>query len=209
MLHRTWHTPKNIIDKQTANVILTADFKPQSATWDVYPSRTKPKQKGPIQHLANNAYRIETKKELIGFYHKATGHLVKKTWIPAIEHGPYASWPGLTVKLVQRFLDKQEATIMGHMHTRKSRVQSTKPKIAKLPTGTTTDEEENELLDQEKPPRPSILLDRKERVGAHVVEFSALKWYIATDLCVGDIQQCPVGEWSTYLYFMTMIAMPS
>ena len=50
------------IDKKTGKVILTADFEPQSATWNVYPSRSKPKHQGPVQHLANNAYRIETKK---------------------------------------------------------------------------------------------------------------------------------------------------
>ena len=73
-------TPQaKVIVKNTGNVILTADFKPHSATWDVYPSRTKPKLKGPIQHLANNAYHIETKEELIKFYHKAADHPVKKT----------------------------------------------------------------------------------------------------------------------------------
>jgi len=120
-----------VIDKKTGKVILTANFEPHTATWDVYPSRTRPKQKGPVQQLANNAYRIETKKDLIEFYHKAAGHPVKKTWIAAIERGAYASWQGLTVKLVQQILDKQEATIMGHMHARKSGVQSTKPKIQK------------------------------------------------------------------------------
>ena len=68
-----------VIDKKTGKVILTAEFEPRSATWDAYPSQTRPKQKGPIQHLANNAYQIETEKELIEFYHKAAGHPVKKT----------------------------------------------------------------------------------------------------------------------------------
>ena len=132
-----------VIDKKAGKVILTADFEPHSATWNVFPSRTKPKpQKRPVQNLANNAYRIETKKELIEFYNKAAGHPVKKTWIAAIEQGAYASWPGLTVKLVQRFLDKQEATIMGHMHARKSSVQSTKPKIQKLTTNLAEDTDE-------------------------------------------------------------------
>ena len=63
-------------------------------------------------------------------------------------------------------------------------VQSTKPKIAKLPTGTKkTDEEENELLEQQEPPQPGVLLDKKEQVGAHVVDFTALKGYIATYPC--------------------------
>ena len=125
--------------------------------------------------LANNAYRFETKKELNEFYHKAAGHPVKNIWVPAIERGAYASWPGLTVKLVQRFLDKQEATIMGHIHARKLGVQSTKPKIMKLPTNMekTDEEEKEELLEQQEPPRPNVLLNRNERVGAHVMDFTA------------------------------------
>ena len=81
-------TPQaKVIDKKTGKVILTSEFERRSATSDAYPSSERPKKQEPIQHLANNAYRIETKKELIEyieFYHKTTGHPVKKTWIPAI-----------------------------------------------------------------------------------------------------------------------------
>jgi len=127
-------TPQaKIIDKKTGKVILTSDFEAHSATWDVYPSQTKPKQqKGPIKHIANNAYRIETKKELIEFYHKAAGHPVKKTWIAAIERGAYASWPGLTAKLVQRFLEKQRSNHNGLYACKKVRCpkyQTKNPKI--------------------------------------------------------------------------------
>ena len=75
---------------------------------------------------------------------------------------------------------------MGNIHARKSGVQSTKPKIANLPTGTKqsdAEEEQDELLEQQEPPRPGILLDWKECVGAHVVDFTALKGYIATYPC--------------------------
>ena len=68
------------------------------------------------------------------------------------------------------------------MHARKSGIQITKPKITTLTTGN-KNETENELLEQQDPPRPGILLDRKERVGAHVIEFAKLKGYIATDSC--------------------------
>ena len=75
---------------------------------------------------------------------------------------------------------------MGHMHARKSGVQSTKPKIQKLSTianPTKVEVEQDELLEQQEPSQPGILLHRKERVGAHVIEFSKLKGYIATDPC--------------------------
>jgi len=75
---------------------------------------------------------------------------------------------------------------MGHMHAQKSSVQSTKPKIAKLPISAKQqdeEEEKDELLEQQEPPRPGVLLGRKERVGAHVVDLTALKGYIAIIPC--------------------------
>ena len=63
---------------------------------------------------------------------------------------------------------------MGHIHAQKSGVQSTKPKLTKLPTGakpSNEEEEKDELLEQQKPPQPGVLLDQNERVGAHVIEF--------------------------------------
>ena len=61
------------------------------------------------------------------------------------------------------------------MHARISVVQSTKPKIAQSPTSTTKkQDEEEEKNEQRKPPRPGVLLEWKERVGAHVVAFTAL-----------------------------------
>jgi len=68
---------------------------------------------------------------------------------------------------------------MGHMHARKLGVQSTKPKITRFPTSTTKkqdeEEEKNDFLEQREPPRPGVLLDWKERVGAHVVDFKTTK----------------------------------
>ena len=69
------------------------------------------------------------------------------------------------------------------MHARKSGVQSTKPKITKLPTGTKQSNEEEEKDELLEPPQPGVLLDRNENVDAHVFEFAALKGYIATYLC--------------------------
>ena len=52
----------------------------------------------------------------------------------------------LTEQMVQKYLDKQEATIMGHMHARKSGVQSNnKNKKTSEPEN---EFEEDELLGQ-------------------------------------------------------------
>ena len=60
------------------------------------------------------------------FYHAAAGWQVKKTWIAAIQRNIYTSWPGLDMFMVQRHLEVQEPTVLGHMNARRSGTQSKK-----------------------------------------------------------------------------------
>ena len=176
-----------VIDKATNKVIMTGRFDPWSSTWDVYPNGQPTGTTTPIaadmvyMSFAGNAYRLETKKEIVSFYHAAAGFPVKKTWLAAIKRGAYASWPGLTEELVRKHYEKSEPTVMGHMHARRSGQRSTKPKKK-------SDEEVDEdLLDTEnqqlEPPRPGVLQDKQRRVGVHVIVFDELNGTIATDLC--------------------------
>ena len=43
--------------------------------------------------FTGNAYWINTKKELVSFYHAAAGWPVISTWIEAINRNAFASWP--------------------------------------------------------------------------------------------------------------------
>ena len=52
---------------------------------------------------------------------------MKKTWLQAIRWGFYATQPGLTYKLVSKFLpDDTEETAAGHLHCNQQGVQSTR-----------------------------------------------------------------------------------
>ena len=75
---------------------------------------------------ANNVYEIKTKKEIIKFLHKAAGSPVKSTWIQAIKNGQYTTWPGLTTKIVEKYLEKSQATVKGHMKQTRQNIRSTK-----------------------------------------------------------------------------------
>ena len=183
-----------VIDKKTGNVIISADFEPWSATWNVYPNKPqRPILPGPTQtryprppletptKLANNAYRIHTKGELATFYGGSAGWPVKSTWIDAINRGSYASWPGLTAAMVHKHYKRSEFTVLGHLHARRSGIQSTKKQVpvAEMPVADLVQEENASLT----PPRPGILLTTTRHVGAHLIAFSSLKSYIATDFC--------------------------
>ena len=98
---------------------MEAVFDDQKSTWNLYPDVPVPyefkeeqeveslglgvkqqqqqqqqQQGGYVVYLANNVYQLTTKKEMIEVYHAAAGWPVKKTWIAAIQHDAYASWPG-------------------------------------------------------------------------------------------------------------------
>ena len=119
-----------VINKEINEVVIEAVFDDRTSNWNLYPDGPVPykfkkeqevdslglgvqrqEQGGYVIHLANNTYRLTTKKEIVEYYHAAVGWPVKKTWIAAIQRNTYASWPGLDGYMVQQHLDGKEPTI--------------------------------------------------------------------------------------------------
>ena len=120
---------------------MRAQFDTLSSTWNVYPDRlflsviinkeetcscraTITPTPGIIIHFANNLYCLNTKKEIVEYYHATAGWPVKKTLNTAIKCNAYASWSGLIEKHVPKHLEVREPTVMGHMNAQKSGTQS-------------------------------------------------------------------------------------
>lgn len=55
---------------------------------------------------ANSVYEINKKEDMIKCLSAAMWNLVPETWIKAIEAGFFATWPGLTSKLVKKHLTR-------------------------------------------------------------------------------------------------------
>jgi hypothetical protein len=53
---------------------------------------------------------------------------VKDSWIDAIKAGNYTTWPGLNVKVVNRYFPESDETQKGHMKKQRQNVRSTKVK---------------------------------------------------------------------------------
>ena len=81
---------------------------------------------GGIKKFANNAYEIQTKRDLVSYYHKCCFSPVVSTWIKAIDNGNFCTWPGLTVTLVRKYLMPSIATAKGHMKQQQKNLRSTK-----------------------------------------------------------------------------------
>ena len=80
-----------VINKKTNKVVMEAVFNERTSTWNMFPDKpvqynfkkeqevaayglgVQQKQGGYVIHLANNAYRLTTKKEIVEYYHAAAG----------------------------------------------------------------------------------------------------------------------------------------
>ena len=74
----------------------------------------------------NHLYETKSKQELTLFYHSACFSPTKHTFVDAIKRNAFASWPGLTVELVNNYLPRTEATIKGHIIQKYKVTQSTR-----------------------------------------------------------------------------------
>lgn len=87
-----------------------------------------------INHGAFSAYHTSTQEELLQFLHSAAGYPVPSTWIPAINHGNYTTWPGLSHDAVHKHLAKAIPTVQGHLNQQRKNLRSTKSKPTTEPT---------------------------------------------------------------------------
>ena len=66
-----------------------------------------------------NVFELKKQPEMVRYYHAAAEFPTKPTWIKAINNKQYASWPGLTSDIVQKYHP-------GHVRKFKSGLRSTK-----------------------------------------------------------------------------------
>jgi hypothetical protein len=104
----------------------TRDHRTGMWTLDVPPQTTN--STAPTIHpMANNVYSITTQAEMINYLHRACFSPVISTWIKAIKDaGYFATWLGLTSKLVTKHLAKSIDTAKGHLRQNRQNVRSTK-----------------------------------------------------------------------------------
>ena len=135
------------------------------------PTEFLPSRPPPIDAI-HNVYELKTQPELVRYYHAAAGFPTKPTWTRAIKNKQFASWPGLTVDVVNRHYPDSEETPKGHGRKAPSGLRSTKD------TATTPDESDEAFeCDNIESPRPT----KKERTifykVMHVHDEAALKIY--------------------------------
>jgi hypothetical protein len=65
---------------------------------------------------------------MVRYLHAAAGHPPEDTWVKAVGHGNYNSWPLINIKNVRKYFPELEETQLGHMQGQWQGVQLTCPK---------------------------------------------------------------------------------
>ena len=86
----------------------------EAGMWQV--KITPPQGPTPTHQSANTLMAERTKPELAQWYHATLFRPVKQTLIQAIKKGYFATWPYLTIDLINKHLPQSMATAKGHMH---------------------------------------------------------------------------------------------
>ncbi len=81
------------------------------------------------QAATANVYSLLSIPQAIKYLHAAASFLMKDTWVKAIKNGNYVSWPGLTIKAVNKHFPESIEIQQGHMKKQRQHVRSTKQKL--------------------------------------------------------------------------------
>ena len=70
----------------------------------------RPDPKEAIAHY----FELPSTEKMIAYFHACTGFPVKSTWISAVKVGNYCTWPGLSIKAVEKYVPKSDEMQQGH-----------------------------------------------------------------------------------------------
>ena len=124
------------------------------------PTEYLPARPPPLEAIFN-VFELKKQPEIVRYYHAAAGFPSKPTWIKAINNKQYASWPGLTSEIVQKYYPESEETLKGHARKFKSGLRSTK-KLATHP-GQDPEVERSTNLNEENPTKESTAPTKKKK----------------------------------------------
>ena len=73
------------------------------------------------QHHANTLFTPKTQQQLVQWLHAAAFSPSPSTFLDALQHNFFATWPGLTPNIVRRYLPPSDATVKCHLDQQRQR----------------------------------------------------------------------------------------
>jgi hypothetical protein len=79
----------------------------------------------------NVIFDLPSARKTFLWYHASAGFPTKETFVDAIRKGNYATWPKLTLTLINRYFPDSDETIKGHLKGQHQGIRSTKQRALK------------------------------------------------------------------------------
>ena len=115
-------TQEKVTIQKNNKIILTGDRYSSTKLWKLPLKST--------QQINTTQLQTNTVRQSISYLHAAAFSPSKSTFLQATTNGFFSSWPGLTAKRVNRYLQTTIATAKGHLDQAKANTRSTKTKVA-------------------------------------------------------------------------------
>ena len=80
-----------------------------------------PLQHDQTQHHTNTLFTPKTQQQLVQWLHAAAFSPSPSTFLDAIQHNFFTTWPGLTPDIVRCYLTPSDATVKGHLDQQQQR----------------------------------------------------------------------------------------
>eukprot|EP00804_Cyclotella_cryptica_P024855 CCRYP_020554-RA/>CCRYP_020554-RA protein AED:0.50 eAED:0.48 QI:0/0/0/1/0/0/2/0/299 len=81
------------------------------------------------KYTIHNVYELPSIEQTVRYLHAAAGYPKKNTWLTAIHHAKYSTWPLINTKNVNKHFPQSEETQQGHMKNQRQGIRSTKQQV--------------------------------------------------------------------------------
>ena len=119
-------TATHLIVEKKGYVVLERTCKGVAGMWYVHLATTPQPSPTPTRQSGNNMIADRTKPDLTQWYHTILFSPVNHNLIQSTKKGYFATWPILTIDLINKPLPPSMATAKGHMHQTRKNIKSTK-----------------------------------------------------------------------------------
>ena len=118
-LQQSWHPTPPVLDAERCD---------HTGLWKL-PLDNKTKETNrtlPTNKAINVIFDLPSARQTFLWYHIAAGFPVKESFIKAVRNGNYATWPKLTVTLINKYMPDSDQTAKGHLKGQRQGIRSTK-----------------------------------------------------------------------------------
>jgi hypothetical protein len=126
--------------------------------------------KSPTNKAINAIFDLPSARQtfLLG-YHASAGFPVKEHFIKAVRNGNYATWPKLTVMLINKYMPDSDETAKGHLKGQRQGIRSTKHNAF---TALVEQEETRTKIEGESSPHKPLPPTKLDDIFIHVVNLT-------------------------------------